>query len=168
MLSTYNGTTFNNGASCSWSNINFRSLLGTLYDKYDCFNLTLNTVVSGVTSNTLGTSAFGSSVNGEGDRNLLIKFSGIPFINNSYMVNSNYNVNQSGAILGSFYMARSQVNTQYFYSSNIAMFGKNKEVSDITIDLVRLDFSTPVSGQAYPALVLSLIYLVSQKIIKKH
>jgi len=154
VLSTYNGATSNNGASCTWSNINMRVLLGPLYDKYDCFNLTLNTIVSGVTAAGLGTSTFGTSASGEGDRNLLIKVSGIPFINNSYVVGSTYNVNQSAAILGSFYMARSQVNTQYFYSSNIAMFGKNQDIANLTIDLVRLDFSTPISaGVPYPNFV---------------
>jgi len=153
VLSTYNGTTSNNGASCTWSNINFRSVLGNMYDKYDNFNLTLNTISSSYVGANVGSTAITASPNGEFDRNLLVKVSGLPFQNNSFYVSNNGGVNQSGSIFGTMFLARSQTNTQYFYSSNIAQFCKNKEVTDISIDLLRFDFTTPATASAFPNMV---------------
>ena len=49
----------------TWNNINLRTVLGDMYDKYDTFNLCLNTVSSAVADVALGT--------GNDDRTVMIK-----------------------------------------------------------------------------------------------
>jgi hypothetical protein len=62
-----------------------RTLLGDMYDKYDMFNLCLNTVATAVSANN-----FAGSAN---DQQCLLRVSGIPFINNTYNVNNENNEN---------------------------------------------------------------------------
>ena len=40
------GTADTNGTTLTWNNINLRVLLGDLYDKFDRFNLNLNTIAT--------------------------------------------------------------------------------------------------------------------------
>ena len=50
------GTITNNKCNLTWKNINMRQILGTMYDKYETFNLCLYQVAQGVglgTDNTL-------------------------------------------------------------------------------------------------------------------
>ena len=94
VLSTNNGTSNTTKTSTTWSNINLRSLLGTMYDKYDTFNLCLNTVATGVSQ-----SYYNASPN---DLQVLLRISGLPFINNTYNIGSSYNANNNICTIGTF------------------------------------------------------------------
>ena len=214
VLSTNNGTSNNNRTSTTWNNINLRTLLGDMYDKYDMFNLCLNTVASGT--------ALSNIYKAPADCNVIMRVSGLPFINNTYNIGSSSNTNTPNCTIASFTFGNStvipgstfqgsitassslvvvpsgtvlpigstiqfydanllgwntktitatysatqyQMNsaigataiatttitvlpittaTQYFYGSNIATFGKNQDVSSITIDYLRLsDLAQP-------------------------
>jgi hypothetical protein len=65
-------------ARITWNNINLRSLLGDMYDKYDTFNLCLNTVSSGVSQNYYYASP--------SDLQVLLRIQGLPFLNNTYNI----------------------------------------------------------------------------------
>ena len=208
VLCTNNGTSNTNKTSTTWNNINLRTLLGDMYDKYDMFNLCLNTVATAT-----ATSNIYKSFN---DSNVIIRVSGIPFINNTYNIGSSYNSNTNYATIGTFtfgtivnypastfqgsialssstltvpsgtllnvgsviafydpnlsayntktisavssattYTLNSPIGasavssttinvlsftsaTQYFYGSNIATFGKNQDVCNLTIDYIRV------------------------------
>jgi len=219
VLSTNNGTSNTSRTSTTWSNINLRSLLGTMYDKYDTFNLCLNTVSSGVSQNYYYASP--------SDLQVLLRIQGLPFLNNTYNIGSSYNANNNICTIGTFtfnttthttsstiagasialnsatltvgggvyipigstvqffdpnltsittrtvianptsttYTLNAVIGgiatgniqmtiipstsaTQNFYSSNIATFGKNQDICNLTIDYLRLnDLSAPaVSG----------------------
>ena len=82
----------NNVGSCdayhtnmTWNNINLRTLLGDMYDKYDKFNL-----VPVVFTTGQGTTTFGTA---EDDRIFQVYISGLPFTNNVYDTNLKSNTN---------------------------------------------------------------------------
>lgn len=123
-------------SSFTWYNINLRTLLGDMYNKYDAFNLCLNTISSGLASN-LGSQA--------DDKNVIVKISGLPWLNQSYDVKSQNNT--PWTVMGTFLFTSTATATQYYYSNNIATFGKNQEQVNISIRYTRVvDDATSFSG----------------------
>lgn len=122
------GSTDANNLAFVWSNINMRTLLGTMYDKYDTFNLCLSSITTGLASATIGT--------GTNDRVVVINVGGLPFINNTYDTGLKHNV--TTAVLGTFTFVPNQSVSQFFYSSNVATFGKNQDVCNISISYTRV------------------------------
>lgn len=114
-------------SSITWNNINLRVLLGDMYDKYDLFNICLNTI-STSQANTI-------DVNPD-SRNVNVKISGLPFINQTYNVKGGSN--SSSTTIATFNFVPSNSTTQYYYSNNMATFGKNSDVCNITIEYFRI------------------------------
>ena len=83
---TYFGTTINNNigriaqnrSSLSWYNVNLKSILGSMYDKYEKFNIYLNFIAGSGTGGTAETTL---------DYRLFqVQVSGLPFINNNSVI----------------------------------------------------------------------------------
>jgi len=91
----------------TWKNINLRTVLGPMYDKYDVFNLTLKYIAASQT--TAGLGADGS--------NVIMNISGLPFLNQTYLQSHNCNTNT--AVLGTYaYPTASAISSNTcFYSS---------------------------------------------------
>jgi hypothetical protein len=113
-----------------FKNINFRNLLGDMYDKYDTFNLRL----TGVNGSNI---AYGSATI---DRLHIINITGLPWINCSY--NTSLKCNTNVCQIGSFVGATSTSFNVNFESSLIATFSKI-ENTDIEITLLRIDGIAP-------------------------
>jgi hypothetical protein len=110
----------------TWNNIDLRTLLGDMYNQYDYFNLSLNTIASGL-AGTVST-----------DKNMLnlhVRMSGLPWSNCSYNVKSGSN-NQY-ANIGVFTVIPSATQTTQ-YNNNVLTFGKNQDICNITIDFIRV------------------------------
>ena len=134
---TVNSTT-NNG-SCdqyrqnfTWFNINLRALLGDQYDQYDYFNISLVSMScsQASTSPTQGT---------VDDKTVYVKLSGLPFINQTYNQPTRNNI--TPAILTIFQVPSSATATTQQYNNrtvNVLTFGKNQELCNINITLLRL------------------------------
>ena len=130
-----------NRTSFTWYGINLRTLLGDMYDDYERFNLCLNTISTSLASNSAFTS--------EEDRQVLIKVSGLPFINNTYDVKNGHN--QLSAVITTFTFIKNNVATQYFYNNSVATFGKNQDICDINITYSRIsDGVLPTTNVIYP------------------
>jgi len=114
--------------SFTWSNINMRTLLGTMYDQYDTFNLCLSSITT-----SLATAGIGSTAS---DRTLVINVGGLPFINNTYDTGLKHNVTTT--VLGTFTFVPSNTASNFFYSSNVASFAKNTDVVNISINYSRV------------------------------
>jgi hypothetical protein len=131
----------------TWNGINFRTLLGDMYDKYDTFNLCLNCITSSVALSTLGTDI-------TGDLNVYFKISGIPFINQSYSTLTGNNTNSS--YLMAYTFVRSQGQIQNYNGNIVKTFSKYQDVSDITITMYRnVDNGIPTTpiNTNYPELI---------------
>jgi hypothetical protein len=127
----------------TWNNINLRTLLGDMYDKYDLFNICLNTIT------TAQAAAIGSSTD---DRNVIVKLSGLPFINQTYSVLQGCNT--SVCPISSFLFAMNASATQLFYSNNCYTFGKSQQSCNITIQYGRvIDDALPTTTVVFPNVV---------------
>jgi hypothetical protein len=115
-----------------------------MYNKYDRFNLCLNTISSGISADYLANQA---------DAQVLVRVSGLPWINNSYNIKANGSHNTGTTVIASFLFVNNSQQNQYFYSSNIATFCKNSDIASITIDYIRVsDLAAPAvaNGTAFP------------------
>ena len=132
------------GSSITWNNINLRTLLGDMYDKFDMFNICLNTI-STSQANLIDTNADSKNIN--------VKISGLPFINQTYNVKNGSN--GSSTTIATFNFVPSTATTQYYYSNNIATFGKNSDICNITIEYWRILDDVIFNSNVIP--VLSVI-----------
>ena len=140
------GSTDNFMSNMTWNNINLRTLLGSMYDKYDRFAL----VPTQIQSINAGT-APGSTTD---DRNLLVYVSGLPFINNTYDMTTLTNRN---AACINFIRVVASSNTVASSNGIITLFSKNQELVNLNIYYQRITKNVggnylPVSsaGQNYP------------------
>jgi hypothetical protein len=147
-----NGTTSQYG-SCdanrltqTWNNINLRTLLGDMYEKYDLFNICLNTITTSQTG-----FAGDIGINAD-DLNVIIKLSGLPFINQTYSVKQGCNTNVCP--ITSFTFTNGTTNTQYFYSNNCNTFGKSQQSCNLTIQYGRVnDDLLPITLNPFPNMI---------------
>jgi hypothetical protein len=137
----------------TWNNINLRTLLGDMYDKYDLFNICLNTITTASC-----TQQYGDTVD---DRNVVLKLSGLPFVNQTYSVKQgcNTNVCPIASFLFPTYLATGITATQYFYSNNCYTFGKSQQSCNLTIQYGRviddaLPATTVNTAKPFPNIVL--------------
>jgi hypothetical protein len=145
VLNSVNASTNSIKSSFTWNNINLRNLLGDMYDKYDRFNIALNTIATAYTPLALS---------GNTNNQVLIRVSGLPWINNSYNINaSGLNLNNNSTIIATFTFSSSapQEPITFIYNHNIATFSKNSDITSITIDYARVyDLLTPDSTNSFP------------------
>jgi hypothetical protein len=140
----------------TWNNINLRTLLGDMYDKYDLFNICLNTIsTAGAGAN--GTLLGGAVATAADNLNVVVKLSGLPFINQTYSVKNGCNT--SVCPISTFLFANSGTannitTTQLFFSNNCYTFGKSQQSCNLTIQYGRiLDDALPTTTNAYPNMI---------------
>ena len=120
------GTSDQHYTNMTWSNINLRTLLGDMYDKYDKFALVPVAYQSAQAGANIGA--------GNDDRILSINISGLPFTNNVY--NSASKTNQNSSVI---YVTRFIVsNSIYGSGGNVLTFTKNQELVNINIFYQRI------------------------------
>jgi hypothetical protein len=133
-------------STITWNNINLRTILGDMYDKYDCFNLCLNTI------STAQANAIDPALD---CRNVIVKLYGLPWKNQTYSVASGSN--SSGTVITTFNFVANGSTTQYYYSNNIATFTKNQDLVNITVEYSKiLDGITPNTNLTYTPSITGL------------
>jgi hypothetical protein len=136
----------------TWNNINLRTLLGDMYDKYDLFNICLNTITT-----SAPTLAYGNTAD---DRNVILKLSGLPFVNQTYSVKQGCNTNICPIASFAFptITTTAMSATQYFYSNNCYTFGKSQQSCNLTLQYGRvIDDVLPLvnnQNREFPSIVL--------------
>jgi hypothetical protein len=125
------GSTDNFLSSMTWNNINLRTLLGSMYEKYDTFAL----VPTQIQSINAGTSP-GSTTE---DRNLLVFVSGLPFINNTYDMTTLTNKN---AACINFIRVVASGTTVTSSNPIVTLFSKNQELVNLNISYQRITKNT--------------------------
>ena len=153
-INNVNGTSNKYGSTnqfrtrMTWNNINLRTLLGDMYDKYDAFNLKLVQISSvpssSIVNNILTPTLFG---NFSLDRQLYVYLSGLPFINQTY--NSKNGCNTNKALLYAITNANTLINQYNFDQTNYLTFSK-KDSFDLTIELLRQDDTLPLTPIEFP------------------
>ena len=127
-------------SSMTWNNINLRTVLGDMYDKYDIFNLEIIHIVAAVLVNESGSGGsitFGATPS---DRCLLLQVSGLPFINQTYNFKNGCNTNLATICAFAFPGTLSNSSTLVNYNNtNSLTFGKNQDLCSITLSFNRVD-----------------------------
>ena len=110
--------------SMTYYNIDLRTILGDMYDKYDKFNLVLKSFSTSYANGFISKDL--------DDRGVAFKISGLPFINQTY--NAKTGRNESVALL----QRAPAVNATNFslgtYGSDMVTFGKSQEKCNLTIE----------------------------------
>jgi hypothetical protein len=136
------GTSDARFTNMTWSNINLRTLLGNMYDKYDRFALVP------ISFQTIQGGNFGA---GNDDRCISINIAGLPFTNNNY--NASTKTNQNSAII---YVTRFIANnsSNSILHGTVLNFTKNQDIADINIFYQRIipdgNNSFAISNSATP------------------
>lgn len=112
----------------TWNNINLRTLLGTMYEKYDRFVLVPTQIQS-----ANGSAAFGTTAD---DRNCLIFVRGMPFTNNTYNVSTLTNQNYAFVNFIRFVTNGTAIQQS---NGNILLFSKNQELVNLNIFYQRIN-----------------------------
>ena len=121
----------------TWYSVNLENIVGPeVYEKYELFNLRLNTV-SYQQQAAFGVAAF--------DRLVYFSFSGPTWENNSYSITRKTLI--AGAILGVQNLEENRAHTEVFENSFICTLRKQKTF-DITVQLLTLDGNAPTLNAA--------------------
>jgi len=113
-------------SSFTWTNINLRTLLGDMFDKYDRFMLLLQNI-SHANAITFST---------HNDRGVLINMSGLSFVNSTY--NQKLQSNSGALIVCPFIFASAGVQSQIYNNFAISTFIKQNDIVNISINYTRI------------------------------
>jgi len=109
--------------SMTWNNISLRTVLGSMYDEYDLFNLQF---INMTTSHDNGKAD--SVATTTHDQIIYIAMTGLSFVNNTY--DCNLRSNSSTVTLGTFDLQYSK----QFVEQNMFTFSKSQENCNIKIE----------------------------------
>ena len=128
-------------SSFTWTNINLRTLLGDMFDKYDRFMLLLQNISNALSGNIAASD----------DRAILINMSGLSFVNSTY--NQKLQSNSGGLIVGPFIFASAAtVQSQMYNNFAISTFIKQNDIVNISIYYTKIkdDSSPTTASTTYP------------------
>ena len=122
-----------NKTSTTWNNINLRTLLGDMYDKYDTFNICLDTVTSASSLHYIYATPNDTQVN--------LRLSGLPLINNTYNIGSVNNGNTNLCTIGSFTFGLNTVSPLIRFTASI---GSNSSTLTMVTASIPLTVGTSI------------------------
>ena len=120
----------------TWTNINLRTLLGDMFDKYDRFLLLLQNI-----SNAVPTAAPESSSD---DKVFLINMSGLNFINSNYV--QKFQSNTGSVIICPYIVSGTAAQTQLYNNFAVATFIKQNDIVNISINYTRIEDDDALSS----------------------
>lgn len=110
-LSTYHLPTINDNNSFDFLNINLRTIIGNdMFNKYDTFNISLQSIFSGATSSTY--------LNQNADSFVNIVMSGLPFLNSTYDYITKNNTSETHLVTYEFPLKADFTQSNVFYYTN--------------------------------------------------
>jgi len=129
------GTITNNRCNLTWKNINLRNLLGTIYDRYETFNLYLYQIAQSAAFSPAPLGAAAPSSN----PHLLVdvRLKGLPFLNNTY---NNVSKNSTDTVFLTSYILNNAApfgigTLTPMFNPTIFTFSKSSDNVNITIDM---------------------------------
>ena len=132
IVSTNTGQISNNRSTYTWYNVNLRNLLGPIYNKYDKFNISLNSIATGVKGST--------AVLYPLERNLQVKLSGLQWLSSYNQATQN---NDSNKVIKLIKLSSAANGSDVIdYNEEFYTFLKGSNIVDITINLHNVDYDT--------------------------
>jgi hypothetical protein len=137
------GTITNNRCNLTWKNVNLRNLLGTIYDRYETFNLYLYQVSQ--------SGGFGLAPSSNPHLLVDIRLGGLPWLNNSY---NNFTRTNTDTVFLTSYLLNNGASGALgivtpMFNPTIFTFSKSSDNVNITIDM------RSTNTKNYPTMVLN-------------
>jgi len=128
----------------TWNNVDFKTILGDMYDKYDKFNISLAFITFGATAAQYGAFAI--------DRTLMLNIGGLAFNNCAY--NTLTNSNNSSASIGTFTLGANALAGSFNFTNdmNTITIEKPKNMVNLRLFYTRYDTAVPATANMYPAM----------------
>ena len=120
------GTSNSTNTIFTWTNINLRTLLGDMFDKYDRFMLLLQHISNSI---PIGTNAIQGTASD--DRAILINMSGLLFLNSNF--NQKFQSNTGSVIVCPYLFSQSGAACILYNNFAISSFSKQNDVVNISI-----------------------------------
>ena len=141
-------------SSFTWTNINLRTLLGDMFDKYDRYLLLLQNI-SHALSATMTTIV--------DDRALLINMSGLSFVNSTY--NQKLQSYSGSLIVCPFIFASAGVQNQTYNNFAISTFIKQNDIVNISINYTRIkDDAAPTTTYPNMTFIFNIVGLEEYRV----
>lgn len=128
------GTVDTHRLSTTWFAIDLQEILGSMYDRFELFNLRLRYIQFN-TQAGFGSNAF--------ERSVLFQLGGLNFYNSTYDTTRGCNVGNT-TIGGTTYLQNTATYVTFDDASIITI--RKQKSADITINVVNLNFTTPLTG----------------------
>jgi hypothetical protein len=131
-----------NNSSNTFTNLNLKTILGTMYDKYDKFNIELVSITQYTTEENL------DFITDPDEYNAFIQLSGLSFVNNNYSLLDNHNKN-STIIAPYQFVAFDTVDIKYFEKCSRTFIKGSSYIIDLTITYLKADLNIVDSDLRY-------------------
>jgi hypothetical protein len=134
-------------SSFTWTNINLRTLLGDMFDKYDRYLLLLQTI----------SQAYSAAIATNDDRSILINMSGLSFVNSTYIQKLQLN---SGAVIVCpfIFLSAASVQSQLYNNFAVSTFIKQNDIINISINYTRIkDDASPTTTYPHMCFIFNIV-----------
>jgi hypothetical protein len=139
--------------SFTWTNINLRTLLGDMFNKYDRYLLLLQNI-SHANSGTMTTAD---------DRSILINMSGLSFVNSSYI--QKLQSNSGALIVCPFIFVASAVQSQLYNNFAVSTFIKQNDIVNISVNYTRIkDDVAPTTTCPHMCFIFNIVGLEEYRV----
>ena len=154
-----NGTTNSYGtgnttlSSFTWTNINLRTLLGDMFDKYDRFLLLLQNI----------SQSLAAAISSGDDRCILINMSGLSFVNSTY--NQKLQSNSGALIVCPYIFVSSNVQCQIYNNFAVSTFIKQNDIVNISVNYTRIkDDVAPTTTCPHMTFIFNIVGLEEYRV----
>lgn len=150
IVSTSSGQISNNRTRYTWYNVNLRNLLGPIYNKYNMFNISLNSILT----STQGTTDI--TTTSKNDRQLQVKMYGLQWLSSYNQATKN---NDSNKVIRLVQFSTAGYGTDsYHFPEQFHTFLKGSDVVDITINLHNVSTDTNTTTSSAGSLLGHMIF----------
>ena len=139
------GTSNTKNTSFTWTNINLRTLLGDMFDKYDRYLLLLQNISHAKSRDFI---KVGDTSADADNRGILINMSGLSFVNSTYV--QKLQSNSGGLIVCPFIFISNNVQSQLYNNFAVSSFIKQNDNVNISINYTIINDDSAASAVVYP------------------
>ena len=132
--------------SFTWTNINLRTLLGDMFNKYDRYLLLLQNI----------SHALAGTISTVDDKAILINMSGLSFVNSTYI--QKLQSNSGALIVCPFIFVASNVQSQSYNNFAVSTFIKQNDIVNISINYTRIkDDAAPTTTYPHVNFIFNIV-----------
>ena len=125
-------------SSFTWTNINLRTLLGDMFNKYDRYLLLLQNI----------SQALAGAISTVDDKAILINMSGLSFVNSTYI--QKLQSNSGALIVCPIIVVSGGVQSQLYNNFAVSTFIKQNDIVNISINYTKMKDESAATDVTYP------------------